>query len=271
MLMLHKLSTNFAYAADGKRFADRFNLCNRRWRYPISLSWDQENRVYICRDGDNEIRVTRKERVQRYFHGINFKLKRLAIDDYLLRSVPLAPDDLVIDCGANVGEIGKFLRETRGCRVVSIEPDPDEFRSLCANNPNNQNYNVALWESDGELPFYRKNATGDSSLFAPPGDFSLAAVRTTTLAQLMSEAGIARVKLLKLEAEGAEPEILRGAKDRLEDIDYISADVGPERGIREDATAVPVINYLLSRGFELVDMTFDRVVCLFRRRGLAES
>jgi hypothetical protein len=76
--------------------------------------------------------------------------------------------------------------------------------------------------------------------------------------------GSERIRLLKLEAEGAEPEILVGAESVLSRIDYIAADLGPERGLKQEQTATPVINFLLARGFELIDMKFDRVTCLFR-------
>jgi FkbM family methyltransferase len=265
--MLHKLSLRFAYAADGEAFVDRFNLCNRRWGYPIGLSWDAQNSVYICGDGANEIRVARKERVQLYFRGIDWRLRRLAEHDYMLGQIPFSPGDVVIDCGANVGEVGKFLAETRACRVIAVEPDPDEFRCLTLNVAGDCR-NIAMWNEEGEMRLYLKNATGDSSLFPPPGDYSISTVRTTTLKRLLSDASISRVKLLKLEAEGAEPEIVQGAGDRLQMIDYIAADLGPERGLRQEPTVVPVVNHLLSRGFRLLDMRLDRVVCLFKRGDL---
>ena len=62
-----------------------------------------------------------------------------------------------------------------------------------------------------------------------------------------------KVKLLKLEAEGAEPEILMGAENKLELIQYIAADLGFERGKKEESTYKQVTNFLLSRGFILVN------------------
>ena len=68
------------------------------------------------------------------------------------------------------------------------------------------------------------------------------------------------------QAEGAEPEILIGCEHYLDKIDFIAVDCGPERGLLQKETATDVINFLLQRGFELVEMKFDRVVCLFRNR-----
>ncbi len=72
------------------------------------------------------------------------------------------------------------------------------------------------------------------------------------------------MKLLKLEAEGAEPEILAGVEKRLPLIEYISADLGPERGVDQESTAAAAIDYLLARNFRLIDVYCDRVTCLFK-------
>ena len=56
-----------------------------------------------------------------------------------------------------------------------------------------------------------------------------------------------KIKLLKLEAEGAEPEILEGLGEKLNLVEYISADLGYERGVHCESTLVPVTNYLLER------------------------
>ena len=71
-----------------------------------------------------------------------------------------------------------------------------------------------------------------------------------------------KIKLLKLEAEGAEIEVILGAKNILKNIEYISADLGYERGKLEKSTLIPVTNFLLKNNYELVDFNIDRVVAL---------
>jgi hypothetical protein len=71
------------------------------------------------------------------------------------------------------------------------------------------------------------------------------------------------VKLLKLEAEGGEPEILEGLGERLADVHFITADLGYERGTLEESTLVPVVNFLLKRGFSIRAISHDRIVALF--------
>jgi hypothetical protein len=89
-------------------------------------------------------------------------------------------------------------------------------------------------------------------------------VEVTTISSLLNERKIAAVKLLKLEAEGAEPEILAGAEDCLERVEYISADLGPERGLALESTAAAVTNFLISRGFMLIDVVPGRWTFLFK-------
>lgn len=75
-----------------------------------------------------------------------------------------------------------------------------------------------------------------------------------------------KIKLLKLEAEGAEPEVLEGCGDLLQQIEYITADLGPERGVSQESTLVPVVNYLLAHNFELLEVGHTRIVGLFRNK-----
>lgn len=60
------------------------------------------------------------------------------------------------------------------------------------------------------------------------------------------------LKLLKLEGDGAEPEIALGSTGILNKIQYISADVGPERGALELSTESEVTQFLQDNGFEVV-------------------
>ena len=66
-----------------------------------------------------------------------------------------------------------------------------------------------------------------------------------------------KIKLLKLEAEGAEPEIVQGIGEKLDLIEYISADLGFERN--RESTFAPVTNYLLERNFEVINIYPSRV------------
>jgi len=72
------------------------------------------------------------------------------------------------------------------------------------------------------------------------------------------------VKLLKLEAEGAEPEVLKGALKTLKSIEYVSTDCGFERGKNQDATFNEVNEILVENGFYIVTANLKRPVFLYR-------
>ena len=71
-----------------------------------------------------------------------------------------------------------------------------------------------------------------------------------------------------MEAEGGEPEVLMGCGMKLEIIEYISADLGFERGLNQESTLPKVVNFLLGKGFELKSINSPRLVCLFRNKNL---
>jgi|APGre2960657444_1045066.scaffolds.fasta_scaffold40281_2 hypothetical protein len=73
-----------------------------------------------------------------------------------------------------------------------------------------------------------------------------------------------KIKILKIEGEGAEPEIIYGYKEILNNIHYISADLGPERGFAQENTIAPVVNFLLKNNFVVVDKSLKRDIYLFR-------
>jgi hypothetical protein len=69
-----------------------------------------------------------------------------------------------------------------------------------------------------------------------------------------------------LEAEGFEPEIISGMENCLENIEYISADLGFERGINQETTAPQVLNFLLNEGFEIIKINGVRFVFLLKNK-----
>jgi FkbM family methyltransferase len=209
--------------------------------------------------------VPSARRLPFYIRGLSYRAKKMA-SDYLLDHVPLADGDTVIDCGANVGDLLMTI-DARGAHVryIAFEPGSREFQCLQRNVTRFAGHQVelhreALAEKAGTMDFYEHPGSADGSLLPTTGATSKAPVPTVRLDSL----DVPRVKLLKLEAEGYEPEILEGAEGILGRIDYISADVGFERGVRHESTLPAVTNFLLARGFEVVANGRDRLVLLFR-------
>lgn len=252
-----------------RRIANRLNAyCSVRGRN-IQIDWQESTRTFVVsRGNDLPVHVARVMRLkEKWSHG-NDRLKEL-YEKYLLSFLSFSADDIVIDVGANIGELSLYLQRNFSVMPVCCEPDPTEQRCLEANFMDTEHILIkdALWNEPGEAELSLGNDKGDSSLILGKTSLPSIPVRRTTLDLVYSETlapkGVDRIRLLKLEAEGAEPEILQGAEGTLDKIDYIAADLGPERGPERQNTVVECVNYLLMRNFKLLKVNPKQSVYLF--------
>lgn len=137
----------------------------------------------------------------------------------------LKPDAVVFDVGANVGwwtvPLARHLASGGG-RVIAFEPVPaNRARLEWAVNANAVQGNVqvvpvALGDKPGELGMWLKSeetgaGSGTAALVTGDGTAHLR-VPVVTLDQWTAEQGITRCDLMKLDIEGAELMMLRGAE-----------------------------------------------------------
>jgi FkbM family methyltransferase len=138
--------------------------------------------------------------------------------------------DVVVDVGANVGVFTlKAGRQTgRKGRVIAFEPERKNYVWLCRNIGLNNfcnvlPVNVAVTDFDGIADFYVKDASVEHTLL-PVTNLSYETrtvatrkIRVRRLLSVLNELGVDRVDFLKIDAEGVELEVLRGAKRLLAD------------------------------------------------------
>ncbi len=145
---------------------------------------------------------------------INFFLKRVK------------PGDFVLDIGGHFGQYAVFFGSLVGesGRVISFEPDPQARETLTANLDLNSLANrveveaLALFDSDGEHIFFSKGADSMSSLArsglgenALSPDVSEYTVTTMRLDDYLAQKTSGYPQWVKLDTEGAEINILKGA------------------------------------------------------------
>jgi FkbM family methyltransferase len=221
-----------------------------------------DEKFFVVESQGHEIRF--RHEAQAYYalkRGIVRRTEILA-ETYFLSQIDFAPGDVVVDCGANVGEL-KYYFIVNGIDVeyIGIEPSPLEYSCLARNAAPSATHNIGLWDRDGELDFYVSSQMADSSLIEPPGYDEIIKVPTKRLDSLLPNRSI---KLIKLEAEGAEPEAIAGCEGVLARTEHVSADLGFERGVDQTSTLGAVTNYLLARGFEIVANGRKRLTVLYR-------
>ena len=190
-----------------------------------------------------------KQASRMYSKGFDLRAKDL-FDAYLLKHIIFKKNDFVIDCGANTGDFRLALPNF--INYLGIEPSPLEFECLTKNIAGslNEAINCGLWDENGSMNFFISSQNADSSFIKPKSYTSIQKIPIIRLDKTIKDK---KIKLLKIEGEGAEPEIIRGTKNILSNIEFISADLGFERGVREESTIVPVVNFLLANNFELID------------------
>jgi FkbM family methyltransferase len=189
-----------------------------------------------------------------YRQGWEGRLARLEQEYGIGERFTLDEDSVVLDIGANTGEFAHVCARY-GARVICFEPDPSVYKCLARNvaeTPGVETHDLVVWKEDGEIAFGLAPERHDSSVFAHGAPRVMR--RAQRLDSFAKARGIARVTLLKCDAEGAEPEVLEGAGAFLKQVAFVSIDTGAERmGAR---TNLECASLLEAAGFEVVE---DRI------------
>jgi FkbM family methyltransferase len=173
--------------------------------------------------------------------ALGFILAELDADAYGLDRIPFKPRDVVIDIGGHVGLFALYLARLHpGIAIYSFEPEARNFRHLAANIARNKALNVFAFNlavtADGR-PF---------ELYRPPDNSGAAngyarnhAVHprsltpSVTLDEVFDRFVPRRCKLLKMDCEGAEHEILPASKAALARVDWFSAEFHINEPLRQ--------------------------------------
>lgn len=245
------------------------NVFARLGHKPYRVEPFGEGDILVTTDHDRHdprrIHICRRIRHRRYKKGVLAGVDGLA-RTYHLHKLPVVPNGVFIDCGANVGELGIWARE-QGLAYEAFEPEPLEARCCDLNNFDGaaRTHRVALWSEATTLTFHSKPDTADSSVFEIDGAAGSREVQAIRLDSAIDPSTFGPgTRIFKLEGEGAEPEILQGAEGLLPHLDYIAADCGYERGRAAQHTFIEVNDFLLARGYRLIEAGFTRVTAVYR-------
>lgn len=131
----------------------------------------------------------------------------------------LKSGDVFVDIGANIGydTLLASARVGRAGQVVAIEASPRTFALLQNNlalNPASVNVraiNAAVSDRPGTLDLYEINEgnIGAATTLASRGGTLMASVEARPLDQILTADEIQRLRLIKMDVEGAEPPILQ--------------------------------------------------------------
>lgn len=158
----------------------------------------------------------------------------------------LRPGDVFVDVGANVGYYTILASEIVGDsgRVIAVEPVPETAAVMNSNVGLNHAANVdvvpkACWSARGTVSIWVPSGPyGLASLKARRARGSLQSVEAVTLDELCQ--GISQIRLIKIDVEGAEHEVLLGATETLAKTEFLVVELSENpdqaRGLLHDAS-----------------------------------
>ena len=196
----------------------------------------------------------------------------------LLINGVVAPGDTCIDVGAQKGYVSLLLGHRVGPRgrVFSFEPD-NRARVLLEEHARRNAYSIsafpfALGETRGICTFTLSSVLGWSSRFPNelqhPTSVGVIEVPTRSVDNLVTSAeldiDLARLSLVKIDAEGSELFILKGMRDLLASADPVLwLEVNPASLAAAGCNPCQIQDFLSSLGFSLYLPEFSRRSYLF--------
>ena len=160
------------------------------------------------------------------------------INEYDVNSFKINQNDIVIDVGAHIGLFSLLVSQfCKTGKIFSFEPIRENFDLLVSNLELNHienifPFNVGVSKNSGKLNLFLNNDQSAHSIF-PNGSKSIA-VDSISLQKIFDEKKISACKLLKLDCEGAEYDIIDSLPveylDKIQNmvIEYHFADTKPE-------------------------------------------
>jgi FkbM family methyltransferase len=180
------------------------------------------------------------------------------------------PVGTFFDVGANVGQTAREALDTfPDSNVFSFEPHPDTFKRLteAIADPRLSAYQIAFTEQDGNMTLYEYASTGDGTQINSlvpdarfPTQFGYQAralvARCETIDGFCEKQGIERIDVLKIDTEGSELFVMKGAARMLRErrITFILTeynDLLPKPGTT-GGSLLPISEYLSSFGYRYI-------------------
>lgn len=167
--------------------------------------------------------------------------------------VGIEEKDTVVDVGAYVGGFTTFASENAD-HVVAIEPNEAIDDILSFNTRNKENVVIvpkAAWKCKTSVELNTSFRAYENSILSPDkhDKNEVFEVEADTVPNIAREVGVDQVDYLKVEAEGAEPEVLQGVLTDPMKVRKIAVDASPER---EGQDAIEEVSSMLeSHGYSV--------------------
>jgi FkbM family methyltransferase len=169
----------------------------------------------------------------------------------------------IVDAGAARGQFALFARRRYpGARIVCFEPLPEAhqvLKRLFEEDPGVELHELALAAESGAARLHVAGHDDSSSLlpigarqereFPGTGEVRQETVMSGRLDEVLAD--VARPALLKIDVQGGELDVLRGAGDLLDRFDDVFVECSFTELYEQQPLATDVLRYLFDRGLAL--------------------
>jgi FkbM family methyltransferase len=164
----------------------------------------------------------------------NFSPKKF-FDNLIASASPI-----IFDVGAHKGESVLFFRDIyKTAKIFSFEPEPSNFEALAIVSKQNDAsaFNVAVGDADEVAFFYRQeishlggllpinHGSTDSLGYAARAKNEKIEVKKIRLDTFCGENGVKHIDILKIDVQGFEVGVLKGAEKTLENTDCVTVEI----------------------------------------------
>ena len=261
---IYYILLSFIFIFAEKTFSERFYCRAITLLNFTKVKITFKDNFFIVRDNYGKFFYTNK-RFTRMLRGIEVFSEHLAAV-YLINKVKFYENDTVIDCGANVGELIPFFSKSHNnIEYIGFEPDAEIFQALEKNFvlKKGKIYQTGLSDNEGIQKLYIDSTGADTSLEKSDSD-----TYSNVQVKKLDSYNFQKVKLIKIDGEGHELEILHGAAETLKRTMYVTIDHGPEKGINNLRTTPEVYLYMIKNNFEPILTSSAREITLFKNTNL---
>lgn len=163
-----------------------------------------------------------------YNQGLLWEEVSILSGRYLIPECHVRHGDIVFDVGAHLGFFSYYALQNGAKEIYAFEPNPYVFEILKENSrmwsDRIKPFQLALFSTEEDLEFFIVSELDTVSTLVKDREGSalgsvkyckVIKVRTTTVDNFVRDNKIERVDFIKIDAEGSEKEILKGAEETI--------------------------------------------------------